>query len=71
VFCREGDLAGEVVYLCGKEKIDLVVMTTHGRQGLTRIVHPNLSEKIVRTAPCPVLVLHLNPRTEKAVKSVS
>ncbi len=55
-----GDMADEVRDYCGKNKINLVVMTTHGRRGLSRMIHPNTSEKVVRLAPCPVLVLHRN-----------
>ncbi|MCG3203680.1 MAG: putative universal stress protein [Elusimicrobia bacterium] len=66
--CVEGDLAKIVQILCEKENIDLVVMTTRGRRGLSRVAHPNVSEKIVRTAPCPVLVLHLNPKMEMLAK---
>lgn len=53
----------------GKEDVDPAVMTTHGRHGLSRMVHPNLIEKVVRVAPCPVLVLHLNPKMEALAKS--
>jgi nucleotide-binding universal stress UspA family protein len=59
-----GDGVQEIARVCEKENIDLVVMTTHGRRGLARLVHPNLSEKVVRNAHCPVLVLHLNAKME-------
>lgn len=61
----KGMPVSEIPALCEKEKIDLVVMTTHGRHGLPRAIHPNLSERVVRSAPCPVLVLHLNRSTLK------
>ena len=57
------DAVHEIGLICERETIDLIVMTTKGRQGLSRLVHPNMSEKVVRTAPCPVLVLHLNEKT--------
>jgi nucleotide-binding universal stress UspA family protein len=37
---------------------DLIVITTHGRTGLGRWLQGSACEKIVRLAPCPVLVLH-------------
>jgi nucleotide-binding universal stress UspA family protein len=56
----KGRLAEEIHRVCKEESIDLVIMTTRGRRGVARIIHPNASEKTVRLAPCPVLVLPLN-----------
>jgi nucleotide-binding universal stress UspA family protein len=39
-------------------KADLVVMATHGRKGLARALLGSVAEKVVRTAPCPVLTVH-------------
>lgn len=36
---------------------DLIVITTHGRTGFRRLLDGSDCEKIIRTAPCPVLVL--------------
>jgi len=60
-----GDPADDIVSYCESNAVDLVVMTTKGRRGLNRLVHPNLSETIVRRSPCPVMVLHLNDRTAR------
>jgi nucleotide-binding universal stress UspA family protein len=38
------------------EQIDLIVMASHGRTGLARFLLGSVTEKVVRTAPCPVLV---------------
>ena len=35
---------------------DLIVMSTHGRTGLTHVLMGSVAEKVVRLAPCPVLV---------------
>ncbi len=37
---------------------DLLVMGTHGRTGLQRVVMGSVAEKVVRKAPCPVLTVH-------------
>ena len=36
---------------------DLIVLTTHGRTGLKHLLLGSTAERVVRTAPCPVLVL--------------
>jgi nucleotide-binding universal stress UspA family protein len=38
--------------------VDLVVVGTHGRRGLPRLLLGSVAERIVRTAPCPVLTVH-------------
>jgi nucleotide-binding universal stress UspA family protein len=38
--------------------VDLVVMGTHGRRGVTRLVLGSVTERVVRLSPCPVLVDH-------------
>ena len=47
----------KIVDLAEEEKSDLIVMTTHGRTGLSHLVMGSVTEKIVRTAPCPVLTI--------------
>jgi universal stress protein A len=37
--------------------VDLIIMSTHGRKGLTRRVFGSTTEKVVRYAPCPVLIV--------------
>lgn len=39
------------------EKIDLIIISTHGRTGVEHILFGSTAEKIVRKAPCPVLVV--------------
>lgn len=65
----KGAIAEEIRRLCEKKVIDLVVMTTHGRRGLSRLLHGSTTEETARLAPCPVLVLHLNKKTQEAVKA--
>jgi len=40
-------------------KFDLIVMGTHGRKGVARLVLGSTAEHVLRDAPCPVLVVHL------------
>jgi nucleotide-binding universal stress UspA family protein len=53
-----GDPATEIVRIAKEEKIDLVVMPTHGRDGLSHAFFGSVAEKVVRHAECPVLTLH-------------
>lgn len=55
--CRGVEIWTEIEALIESEKIDLVVLGTHGREGLKQIVLGSVAETIFRTAPCPVLVV--------------
>lgn len=55
----EGDAAPELLDLAEQVKADLIVMGTHGRTGLTRLLMGSVAEQLVRRAPCPVLTLRL------------
>ena len=46
--------------------VDLIVMGTHGRTGLTHVLMGSVAEKVVRLAPCPVLVTRGSPETSAA-----
>ncbi|MBI5442493.1 MAG: universal stress protein [Deltaproteobacteria bacterium] len=53
----------EIVGLAEEEKVDLIVMTTHARRGLTHLLLGSVTEKVVRSANCAVLVVRAEPRT--------
>lgn len=46
-----------IVEVATKEQADLLVMATHGRTGLSHLVMGSVAERVVRTAPCPVLTI--------------
>jgi nucleotide-binding universal stress UspA family protein len=52
-----GDAAREITALAEAEEADLIVMATHGRSGFARLVLGSITEKVVRTAACPVMVI--------------
>jgi nucleotide-binding universal stress UspA family protein len=54
-------------------KADLIVMATHGRTGLTRLLIGSVAERVVRTATCPVLTLRAGqkPRRSAARKRLA
>lgn len=59
-FVRPGLPAAEIVKLAEEQAIDLIVMGTHGRGFVGHMVMGSVAEKVVRTAPCPVLTVR-NP----------
>ena len=51
-----GDPAGEIVRIAAEEGVEMIVLGTHGRSGMTRMLMGSVAETVVRRAPCPVLV---------------
>jgi nucleotide-binding universal stress UspA family protein len=52
-----GDPADVIVEVAAKLPADLIVMVSHGRRGLARLVEGSIAEKVLRSAPCPVLAV--------------
>ena len=50
--------AREIAKYAGEQKVDLLVIGTHGRSGISRMLIGSVAEKVVRLAPCPVLTVH-------------
>lgn len=61
-----GAAHSSIVEFAENEKVDLIVMSTHGRTGLGHILIGSVTEKVVERAPCPVLVV---PRPRHASPS--
>jgi nucleotide-binding universal stress UspA family protein len=53
----KGDPAREIVRVAKDDTVDLIVMSTHGRTGLGRVLMGSIAEAVVRRAHCPVLTL--------------
>lgn len=49
--------ANSIVQYAKLHNIDLIVMPTHGRQGIGRLLLGSVAEQVLRTAPCPVLTI--------------
>ena len=58
-----GDPAGEIVRIAAEEGAEMIVLGTHGRSGMTRMLMGSVAEAIVRRAPCPVLVYRASAET--------
>jgi nucleotide-binding universal stress UspA family protein len=54
---RVGDPLVEITEYARLEQVDLIVMGTHGRIGIPHLLLGSVAERVVRTAPCPVLIV--------------
>jgi nucleotide-binding universal stress UspA family protein len=61
----EGDAAEEILRTARETNTDVIVLGTHGRKGLGRLLLGSVAEQTVRTAPCPVVPVKPAPRSIK------
>ena len=54
---REGAPAEAIVRAAVEERADLIVIGTHGRSGLDRLLIGSVADRVVRRAPCPVMTV--------------
>jgi nucleotide-binding universal stress UspA family protein len=52
-----GEPFSDICQVAAQEKIDLIVMGSHGRTGLSHVLLGSVTERVIRLAPCPVLVV--------------
>lgn len=53
----DGDVASVIVDTAEEQAVDLIVMTTHGYSGFSRWLLGSVTERVLRSAPCPVLAI--------------
>ena len=53
-----GDPSEEVLNYIKEHEIDLVIMGTHGRKGMDKIIFGSVAERVVKSAPVPVMVVN-------------
>jgi len=51
----EGNAAGEILRVAADRPCELIVMGTHGRSGIERLLLGSVAEQVIRQATCPVL----------------
>lgn len=56
---REGEAAEVIISLAKKQEINTIVMGSHGRTGLRRLLMGSVTEKVIGHSPCPVLVVKI------------
>jgi universal stress protein A len=49
----------EINLYAEEQKIDLIIIATHGHSGMEQILFGSTAEKVVRKAPCPVLIVRM------------
>jgi universal stress protein A len=54
---REGHPFVEIIRYAKDESIDMIVMGTHGRSGISQLLMGSVAEKVVRKSLCPVLTV--------------
>jgi nucleotide-binding universal stress UspA family protein len=54
---EQGDAATQIIHVAQETHCDLIVIGTHGRTGLDRVLMGSVAEKVLRQAPCPVLAV--------------
>jgi len=54
---KKGDARTAILAAAEELRPDLIVMGTHGRRGVSRLVLGSVAESVTRTAPCPVLLV--------------
>jgi nucleotide-binding universal stress UspA family protein len=59
---REGHPGKVILDFAHEQKIDLIVMGTHGRRGLDRMLLGSVTEEVVRLSPVPVLTVRMTPK---------
>jgi nucleotide-binding universal stress UspA family protein len=59
-----GEAASEIVRVAKERKVDLIIVSSHGRTGLGRILFGSTAEAVVRHASCPVLVVKPSQEAE-------
>ena len=66
---RVGAIAEEIAALATEVRADLLVVGTHGRRGVRRLLMGSVAERAVRIAPCPVLIVR--PRDFRAMEGLT
>ncbi len=67
-YTREGSPAEVIVNLAKRLRVSLIAIATHGSGGLARMLLGSVTDRVVRSAPCPVLTVRPPPRRSRRTK---
>ena len=62
VVVRAANVSYAITEYAKTNAIDLIIVGTHGRGAVSRFLMGSVAERVVRTAPCPVLTVHAHER---------
>jgi nucleotide-binding universal stress UspA family protein len=68
---KTGTAPESIVEAATETRADLIVIGTHGRTGLSRLVIGSVAERVVRLAPCPVLTVKPMAEREEAARAAA
>jgi nucleotide-binding universal stress UspA family protein len=69
ILIRIGSVAEHILDFARERGVDLIVMGTHGRRGLSHLLLGSVAEQVLRSAPCPVLTTRAMVETEEAAEA--
>jgi nucleotide-binding universal stress UspA family protein len=69
IFMRKGKVVQEILAQAKASRSDLVVIGSHGRSGVQRLVLGSVAEKVLRLATCPVLTVRRGVRLARRSRS--
>jgi len=67
----QGFPAAAILSVAKEEDVDLIVMSSHGRTGLSRILMGSVAEEVMRKAECPVMVVKPTALSEAATSEAA
>jgi nucleotide-binding universal stress UspA family protein len=67
---RAGTPAAEIIHFASEHDVDLIVMGTHGRGFVGHMMMGSVAERVVRTAPCPVLTVRRPGQATEGIEVV-
>lgn len=65
----EAPAADAIVEYAKAQGVSLIVMTTHGRGGLGRLIMGSVADDVLRHAPCPLLLVRIHEQREQGSNS--
>jgi nucleotide-binding universal stress UspA family protein len=68
---RDGSAHRSILTAADEADVDLIVMGTHGRTGVGRVLLGSVTERVVRSADAPVMAVRYHPEEEEAEAAVA